>query len=898
MSAQPIDLLLVDGSSYLFRAYHALPPLTNSKGVPTGAMYGVLNMLKKLLTTYQPTYAAVLFDTKAKTFRHELFADYKANRPAMPEELAVQIAPLFEAIKALGWPLVAIEGVEADDVIATLAHHAIDKSKTVIVSTGDKDLAQIVDERVTLINTMNNELLDIHGVIKKFGVPPERITDYLALIGDKVDNVPGVPKVGPKTALKWLTQYESLAGVIEHAEEITGKVGESLRAHLNSLPLSRELVKVKYDVELPIDFDSLTMSAPDTSMLINLFKEYEFKNWLKDLSENASVLEDKVVFNKTDYTIINDKNELKQWIELIKKAQKMAFDLETTSLNPLDAQIVGISLAYECNQACYIPVGHHDSSTQQLDLSWVLGQLVPLLKDESLTLIGQNLKYDLAVLKQYDISLNRAIFDTMLMSYVINSTTTRHDMDSLAQYYLNYSPISYEEVAGKGAKQINFADVSIEKASQYAAEDADVTLSLFEKLYPTLNDSPRLLSLYQEIESPLVSVLCQMESQGVKVDAKLLKNQSEYLAKRVAELEAQVYCLSGEQFNLSSPKQLQAILFEKLHLPILEKTPKGQPSTAEHVLQELGRDFELPRLILEYRSLSKLISTYTDRLPEQIHPRTQRIHTSYHQAVTATGRLSSSDPNLQNIPIRTDAGRKIRKAFIAESGYRIIAADYSQIELRIMAHLSKDRSLINAFKEDKDIHQATASELFNVELNAVTSEQRRRAKAINFGLIYGMSAYGLAKQLEISQREAAEYMEIYFERYPGVKHYMEETRARAAEKGYVETLMGRRLYLPDINAKQVPRRKAAERAAINAPMQGTAADIIKKAMIDLYQWQLTCSSKIFMVMQVHDELVFEVENSFIDEALTSIKNKMESALTLDVPLIVGIGVGDNWDEAH
>ncbi|MFO1258129.1 MAG: DNA polymerase I [Gammaproteobacteria bacterium] len=897
------ELVLVDGSSYLFRAYHALPPLTTSKGVPTGAMYGVLNMLRKLMVEQKPQYAAVLFDTKAKTFRHEMYKDYKANRPEMPEDLAVQIKPLHETIRALGLPLLAIEGVEADDVIATLARHAKAKNIKVLVSTGDKDLAQIVNEHVTLINTMSGEVLDPKGVEAKFGIKPAQITEYLALVGDTSDNVPGIPKVGPKTAVKWLHAYGSLDNVVKSANEITGKIGENLRSNLAQLALSHDLVKVKSDVPLPIDFDQLVPGQPDAEKLLDLFSEYEFKTWFKELESkaprNSAVKGISVSAERAEYDLILTEAALNRWIDAIKTAKRMAFDTETSSLDPFEANLVGIALGVEAGQSAYIPLGHrYVGVAQQLDSQKVLQKLEPLLNDLSIDLIGQNLKFDFAILREQGIQIERPVYDTMLESYVLNSTATRHDMDSLAQFYLDYKPIAYEEVVGKGAKQINFSDVEIEKALNYSAEDADVTLRLHEHLWPLLNNEPKLKTLYQTIEVPLMSVLGSMEEVGVKIDPNLLHAQSEEISKTIQHLEEQVYILAGVDFNLGSPKQLQEVLYERLKLPILAKTPTGQPSTAENVLQDLSHDFELPRLILEYRSLSKLKSTYTDKLPQQIHPKTGRIHTSYHQAVTATGRLSSTDPNLQNIPARTEEGRKIRKAFIAESGYQILAADYSQIELRIMAHLSGDSGLLNAFHANQDIHRATASEIFGVSLDAVSSEQRRKAKAINFGLIYGMSAFGLAKQIDSEREIAAEYMDIYFKRYPGVKVYMETTREKASKQGFVETLFGRRLYLPDIRAKQIMKKRAAERAAINAPMQGTAADIIKRAMISLYGWQQSNVGRIRMIMQVHDELVFEVRDDFVDEAKELVANHMACAADLAVPLLVGIGVGENWEAAH
>lgn len=900
------DLVLVDGSSYLFRAYHALPPLMTSKGASTGAMYGVLKMLRKLMIDQKPKYAVVLFDTKAKTFRHEMYDAYKANRPAMPDDLAEQIQPLHEAVKAMGWPLMAIEGVEADDVIATLAAHASARNLKVLVSTGDKDLAQIVNNHVTLINTMSGEVLDPKGVEAKFGIGPERITDYLALIGDTADNVPGIPKVGPKTAVKWLQAYGTLENIVKRADEITGKVGESLRTNLEQLKLSHELVEVKSDVPLPLEFDELVPQAPDNAKLQVLFSEYEFKSWLRELQEQAPTAATVVAFSEPEkvqlqgeYELILTTEALSRWIDAIKEAKEFAFDTETTGLDPFSAELVGIALSIEAGKGAYIPLGHaYVDAPKQLDTQDVLKALKPLLEDLNIVLIGQNLKFDFAILREQGLRIERPVFDTMLESYVLNSTTTRHDMDSLAQKYLQYTPVSYEQVAGKGAKQINFSQVDVGIALNYSAEDADITLRLHQHLWPLLEDEDKLKAVYQSIEAPLMPVLCWMEETGVKIDSNMLSIQSQEIAIKVKKLEEQVFCLAQTEFNLGSPKQLQEILYEKLNLPILARTPKGQPSTAEAVLQDLGHDFELPRLILEYRSLSKLKSTYTDKLPEQVNPKTGRIHTSYHQAVTATGRLSSSDPNLQNIPVRTEEGRKIRKAFIADAGYKIMAADYSQIELRIMAHLSKDKGLLNAFHANQDIHQATASEIFGVALDAVTPDQRRKAKAINFGLIYGMSAFGLAKQIDTDRAVAAEYMDVYFKRYPGVARYMETTREKASKQGFVETLDGRRLYLPDIRSKQVMKKRAAERAAINAPMQGTAADIIKRAMITLYAWQQAHEGKIRMIMQVHDELVFEVRDDFIEDAKVLVSHHMEHAMTLAVPLLVGIGVGDSWEEAH
>lgn len=894
---QQKKLVLVDGSSYLFRAYHALPPLTTSKGQPTGAIYGVVNMLRKLLNDEKPDYIAVVFDTKSKNFRHEIYPAYKANRPAMPDELQVQIAPLHHIIQAMGLPLVAIEGVEADDVIATLAHIATEHGLTTLVSTGDKDLAQLVDKDVTLVNTMTGSVLDESGVVAKFGVKPNQIVDYLALIGDPVDNVPGVPKVGPKTAAKWLQEYGSLDSIISRADEIKGKIGENLREHLPHLPLGKKLVTVHKDIDLNLKPEDLIAKPPEEDKLKTFYAELEFKTWLRELG-SPSTQEVSVKQEKGKYELILDEPALSKWLEKIKKAKIFAVDTETNSLDPLQAELVGISLCMQPNEACYIPLAHdYLDCPAQLSRQKVLSLLKPILEDPNIGKIGQHLKYDMHVFARYDIQLYPVAHDTMLESYVLNSIATRHDMDSLAEFYLKYHTISYEDVAGKGAKQVTFDKVEIQKASEYASEDADITLRLHQTLSAKLDQEPKLNKVYHEIELPLVPVLWQMEEYGICIDAQKLNQQSEYIAKELAQLEEQAYILAGETFNLGSPKQLQTIFYDKLNLPILERTPKGAPSTAESVLQELSHDYELPKIILNHRTLSKLKSTYTDKLPEQINPNTQRIHTSYHQAVTATGRLSSTDPNLQNIPIRTEEGRKIRQAFIPAKGYTLVSADYSQIELRIMAHLSQDEGLVHAFLKNEDIHRYTASEVFGIPLVDVTSEQRRSAKAINFGLIYGMSAFGLARQLEIDRTSAQTYMDQYFHRYPGVKKYMDDIRQSAQDFGYVETLFGRRLYLPDIRAKHIGRKRAAERTAINAPMQGTAADIIKKAMIALYH-ELKASSDIKMLMQVHDELVFEVKMDALEKAKKLIREAMQNTVKLSVPLIVDIGSGSNWDEAH
>ncbi|MEJ2141514.1 MAG: DNA polymerase I [Gammaproteobacteria bacterium] len=893
--------VLVDGSSYLFRAYHAMPGFTNSKGEPTGTIYGVTNMLRRLLADYDPEHVAVVFDAKGKTFRNDMYPEYKANRPPMPDDLREQIKPIHEIVKAMGFPLLCVEGVEADDVIGTLARQASEQGIETVISTGDKDMAQLVNEHVTLVNTMTEVESDIDGVKEKFGVPPERIIDYLSLIGDTVDNVPGVPKVGPKTAVKWLAQYDSLDNIIEHAEEFKGKVGEYLRDSLEQLPLSKELVTIKCDVELDESPGSLTYAGPDTEALKKLFTHFEFKTWLAEILQGGSSQTKSSKPEKTEskYETILAEKDFTKWLRKLEKAKYFAFDTETTSLNYMQAEIVGVSFSVKTGEAAYVPVAHnYPGAPEQLSREFVLEQLKPLLENEKKTKVGQNLKYDMNVLANYDIELRGIGFDSMLESYVLDSTASRHDMDTLALKYLGHKTIHYEDIAGKGAKQITFDQVALEEAAPYAAEDADITLQLHETLWDKLKDTPSLVSVFEELEMPLVPVLSRIERRGVLLDIKMLNKQSAQLAKRVAELEQQAHKLAGQPFNLGSPKQLQEILFEKQGLPVISKTPKGQPSTAESVLQELAHDYELPEVILEYRSLSKLKSTYTDKLPEMIDSNSGRVHTSYHQAVAATGRLSSSDPNLQNIPIRTEEGRRIRKAFIAPKGFKMVAADYSQVELRIMAHLSGDEGLLKAFKEGKDVHSATAAEVFAVKEDKVTKDQRRKAKAINFGLIYGMSAFGLAKQLEIGRIEAQQYVDLYFERYPGVKAYMDATRKKAHEQGYVETVFGRRLYLPEINSRNGMRRQYAERTAINAPMQGTAADIIKRAMIDLDNTLRKTKQDVNMIMQVHDELVFEVKEDQTDKAIDIIKSSMVDAADLSVPLVVDVGIGANWDEAH
>ncbi|MFQ5470309.1 MAG: DNA polymerase I [Gammaproteobacteria bacterium] len=896
--------ILVDGSSYLYRAFHAMPPLTNSKGEPTGAVCGVINMLKNLIKQYQPNHIAVVFDAKGKTFRDELFEQYKAHRPPMPDELRSQIEPLHRMVCAMGIPCLVIDGVEADDVIGTLARQATQAQMKTLISTGDKDMAQLVNDHVTLINTMNNSTLDRNGVIEKFGIPPEQVIDYLALIGDTADNIPGIPGVGPKTAVKWFNEFGSLDSMIERAGEIKGKIGEKFRDNLDLLPLSRQLATIKCDVKLDTTPDSLSLGEPDSPALKKLLQRLEFKRWLDELlssyDENQSPdPAENLQQQDSDYQIITTLSSLESWIDRLEQAEAFAFDTETTSLDYMQAKIVGVSFAVKVGEAAYVPLAHdYPDAPLQLDRDKVLERLRPILENPEKGKIGQNLKYDMSVLQNHGIHLRGIKFDTMLESYVLNSTASRHDMDSLALKYLGRSTIHYEDIAGKGAKQIAFNLVTIDQAGPYAAEDAEVTLALHYSIWAQLEKEETLKTLFNEIELPLVSVLSQIERTGVLVDKAMLLQQSEQLATQLVALEKMAYDIAGETFNLGSPKQIQGILYEKLGLPVTKKTPKGQPSTAESTLQELALDYPLPKVILEHRALSKLKSTYTDKLPQQINQHTGRVHTSYHQAVAATGRLSSTDPNLQNIPVRSEEGRRIRQAFIAPEGTKIVAADYSQIELRILAHLSEDEGLINAFNHDVDIHSATAAEIFGTSLESVTRDQRRNAKAINFGLIYGMSAFGLSRQLGIDRGSAQEYMDIYFARYPGVKLFMEQTRQNARDKGYVETMFGRRLYLPEINARNAQRRQYAERAAINAPMQGTAADIIKIAMLKTSDWLNKTGLNIKMIMQVHDELVFEVEENGIDEAVNHIRGCMTAAATLNVPLTVEVGIGGNWDEAH
>lgn len=906
-------LILVDGSSYLFRAYHAPPHLTNSKGEATGAIYGVINMLKSLVKQYSPSHMVVIFDAKGPTFRNEMYSEYKANRPPMPDDLRTQIEPIHNIIRAMGLPLISIPGVEADDVIGTLAKQASEQKRHVLISTGDKDMAQLVDDHVTLINTMTNTILDPEGVVEKFGIGPELIIDFLALMGDKVDNIPGVPGVGEKTALAMLQGLGSIDSLYNNLDKIaelgfrgSKTMSKKLEDNKEQLLLSYELATIKLDVEVEQDLESFKVAEANTDELIKLYGECEFKRWLSELLDGntapAAEVEAVAPAKKIDatYETILTEAQLDSWISKLEKAELFAFDTETTSLDYMQADLVGMSFAVTEGEAAYLPLKHdYLGAPAQLDFDLVFNKLGPILADYNKAKVGQNLKYDKSVLARAGIELNGIRFDTMLESYVLNSVGTRHDMDSLALKYVGHKNISFEEIAGKGKAQLTFNQIELEKAAPYAAEDADITLRLHNTLWPMLEKESDLVKVFNTIELPLVSVLSNIERTGVHIDSQMLAEQSVEIAARLEKLEKEAYEIAGEEFNLSSTKQLQGILFEKLGLPVLKKTPKGAPSTAEEVLQELAHDYPLPKLIIEHRGLAKLKSTYTDKLPKMVDEVTQRVHTSYHQAVTATGRLSSSDPNLQNIPIRNEAGRRIRQAFVAAPGKLIMAADYSQIELRIMAHLSQDKGLLSAFAEGKDVHSATAAEVFGVPLETVTSDMRRKAKAVNFGLIYGMSAFGLSRQLDIPRNEAQHYMDTYFERFPGVLEYMERTREDAAEKGYVSTLFGRRLYLPDINARNGARRKAAERAAINAPMQGTAADIIKRAMINVSGWLKTQSSDdIEMIMQVHDELVFEIKAEKVSEFSEKICALMSEAAELDVPLLVEADSGDNWEQAH
>ncbi|MBT9096648.1 DNA polymerase I [Methylovulum psychrotolerans] len=899
--------ILVDGSSFLFRAYHAVPPLNSPDGKPTNAIYGVSNMLRKLMADYAGDVVSVIFDAPGKTFRNDLYSEYKAHRPPMPDDLRVQIEPLHQLVKAMGLPLLMESGVEADDVMGTLACRAQACGHQVIIVTGDKDMAQLVNADIILENTMSNTRMDIQGVVDKFGVKPEQIIDYLALMGDSVDNIPGVPKVGPKTAAKWLEQYGTLENLISHAAEIKGKIGENLRNALAQLPLAKQLTTIRCDLELPFGVDDLKPQPMDKAALRALLTELGFLSWLKTLDNTATDTpatldpepEPEPETAPALYETIFTETQLDDWLKRLEAADLFAFDTETTSLDYRQAQIVGVSFAVTAGHAAYLPLAHnYPEAPAQLDRTATLAKLRPLLENPNVAKLGQNLKYDSHVLANHGICLRGIAHDTMLASYVLNSTATRHNMDDLAKVYLGVDTIHYEAVAGKGAKQIGFEQVAIDQATPYAAEDADITLRLYQVLVAKLQALPSLWQLYKDLEVPLLSVLERIEANGVLIDTAMLAQQSLELSSQIISLEQHAHDLAGRAFNLGSPKQIQDIIYTQLKLPVLKKTPKGQPSTDESVLQELAEDYPLPKVILEYRSLSKLKSTYIDKLPQQVDAKTGRVHTSYHQAVAATGRLSSSDPNLQNIPIRSAEGRKIRQAFIASPGHKIVAADYSQIELRIMAHLSADEGLLRAFSQGEDIHKATAAEVFGVELGQVTQELRRSAKAINFGLIYGMSSFGLAKQLGLGRNQAQDYIDLYFARYPGVKQYMDNIRAQAREQGYVETLFGRRLYLPDINARNANIRQYAERTAINAPMQGTAADIIKRAMLATDTWLCQDQPAAKMIMQVHDELVFEIAETELEACTAKIRELMNAAASLKVPLVVDIGIGDNWDEAH
>ncbi|HCG8479171.1 TPA: DNA polymerase I [Vibrio parahaemolyticus] len=922
-------LILIDGSSYLYRAFHAYPGTMSNGEIPTNAVYGVVNMLRSMMRQFASERIAVVFDAKGKTFRDEMYSEYKANRPPMPDDLRCQIEPLHNVIRAMGLPLICVPGVEADDVIGTLAYQASQQGMPVLISTGDKDMAQLVDDNITLINTMTNVVMDREGVVEKFGIPPELIIDYLALMGDKVDNIPGVPGVGDKTATALLQGIGGLTKLYENLDDIAAlgfrgskTMAKKLVDNKDNAMLSYELATIKLDVELEETPESLLKTEPNKDELIKLYGQLTFKSWLNELleggsgtveavelagsaqasssSSHAEMETSAVTIDRSQYETILDEASFNAWLEKLKAAELFAFDTETDSLDYMVANLVGLSFAIDEGIAAYVPVAHdYLDAPEQLDRDWVLEQLKPILEDDAQAKVGQNLKYDASVLARYGIEMKGIKYDTMLASYVYNSVGGKHDMDSLALRFLQHSCISFEQIAGKGKNQLTFNQIELEQASPYAAEDADVTLRLHNRLFANIEQDEKLKSVYEEIEMPLVPVLSRIERTGVLIDDMKLSAQSVEIAARLEELEQKAYEIAEQEFNMNSPKQLQAILFEKMGLPVVKKTPSGTPSTNEEVLQELALDYPLPKLILEYRGLAKLKSTYTDKLPKMINPSTGRVHTSYHQAVTATGRLSSTDPNLQNIPIRNEEGRRIRQAFVAPAGYKILAVDYSQIELRIMAHLSGDQALLNAFRDGKDIHAATAAEIMGVSIDQVSSEQRRRAKAVNFGLIYGMSAFGLAKQLGIPRGEAQAYMDKYFERYPGVMQYMEDTRSAAADKGYVETIFGRRLHLPEIKSRNGMRRKAAERAAINAPMQGTAADIIKKAMLLVDQWiQEEGNGRVKLLMQVHDELVFEVEESSLSEIESKVQKLMESAAELKVPLVAEAGHGDNWDQAH
>ena len=888
-------IILVDGSSYLYRAYHALPPLENSKKQPTGAVKGVISMIKKILIDHPESDLAVVFDAKGKTFRHEIYPEYKANRPPMPEDLVSQIEPIHKIIELMGIKLIMISGVEADDVIGTLAEQARKKKLNTVISTGDKDMTQLVCENVSVVNTMTGELLNESGVKKKFGVPPEHITDYLALIGDKSDNVPGVEKVGPKTAVKWLDEYTNLKNIIKNSENLGGKVGENLRSSIDTLNLAHDLVTIKKDVELPFGIEELKVGKEDIEGLTAIYEELEFKAWLQE--EPRQLIEKPKKLN-TNYEMINSEKELDKIIKLASKSKIIAIDTETTGLDYMDADLVGVSLSYEPGKAFYIPFGHEKQDVPQLKEKVVINKLKPFLEKAKDKIIGQNIKFDRNILARYGIKIDSIKNDTMMMSYVLDASATRHNLDALSSYYLDYKTSTFEEVAGKGVKQVTFDKVPLDLATDYAAEDADITLRLYETLEPKLNAIKPLQKLIEEIEIPLIEVLSDMEQNGTQLNSKILASQSKDLESRIKKLEKLAYEIAGEEFNLGSTKQLREIFFEKLNYRIIKKTPGGQPSTDEKVLQELAEEYELPKVLLEHRTLSKLKSTYTDKLPGQISSNTGKVHTSFHQAVTTTGRLSSSDPNLQNIPIRTEDGRRIRQAFEATKGNKIISADYSQIELRVMAHLSKDEGLLEAFNQGEDIHAKTASEVFDVSLEEVTPDLRRNAKAINFGLIYGISAFGLGKQLGINRNLAAEYMGMYFEKYPGVKAYMESTKDFARDSGYIETLFGRRLYLRDINASNAIRRQASERVAINAPVQGSAADIMKIAMINAHSALKKSKLKAKLTLQVHDELIVDSPKGETEKVVKLLTKSMQDAVNLDVPLEVDIGIGNNWDQAH
>ena len=894
MSEDKDPIILVDGSSYLYRAYHALPPLMTSNNQPTGAIKGVISMIKRILIDHPESPLAVVFDAKGKTFRHDMYSEYKANRPPMPEDLVLQIEPIHRIISLMGIKLIMVSGVEADDVIGTLAEQARQKKLNTVISTGDKDMTQLVCESVSVVNTMSGELLDESGVIKKFGVDPDHITDYLALIGDKSDNVPGVDKVGPKTAVKWLQEYSDIEGVINNAESIGGKVGENLRSSIETLKLAHELVKIKIDVPLDVGIEDLQVQEPSSEELSELYKELEFNTWLQE-SPQKKIIPPSI---DSSYECISTQDDLKKLIKKASKAKTIAIDTETTGLDYMDADLVGISISYEPGQAAYIPISHEDDSSPQLEMDYVLQELRPLLEDSNEKIIGQNIKFDKNILARYGINISSIKNDTMMMSYVLDASATRHNLDALSSYYLNYKTSTFEDVAGKGVKQVTFNKVPIAEATHYAAEDADITLRLYEELVTKLEAVKSLKALNQEIEIPLIEVLSEMEQNGAILNSKILNAQSKDLENRIKKLEKSAYDLAGEEFNLGSTKQLREIFFDKLGYRVIKKTPGGQPSTDEKVLAELAEEYELPKVLLEHRTLSKLKSTYTDKLPGQISNSTGKVHTSFHQAVTTTGRLSSSDPNLQNIPIRTEDGRRIRQAFEPSEGHRFISADYSQIELRVMAHMSKDEGLLKAFQEGEDVHSKTASEVFNVDIEEVTTDLRRNAKAINFGLIYGISAFGLGKQLGITRNLAAEYMAMYFEKYPGVKEYMESTKKLAGENGYIETLFGRRLYLRDINASNAMRRQASERAAINAPVQGTAADIMKIAMIKMHKLIKETNIGAKLILQVHDELILDTPAKEIDQVIELVTESMMGAANLDVPLEIDIGIGDNWDQAH